>query len=110
LSSITNPYNPLERKYQLIRKALELLTKHKFPVSIVIKSALADKDVVKESGLKIIKEVLIKTIKAKPNKVLFGTDYACCSIKKHIKLISSLDISKEMKEKIFLKMLRDCLD
>jgi len=66
-------------------------------------SALADKDVVKESGLKIIKEVLIKTIKAKPNNVLFGTDYACCSIKKHIKLISSLDISKEMKEKIFFK-------
>jgi len=66
-------------------------------------SALADKDVVKESGLRIIKEVLIKTIKAKPNNVLFGTDYACCSIKKHIKLISSLDISKEMKEKIFFK-------
>jgi len=45
LSSITNPYNPLERKYQLIRKALELLTKHKFPVSIVIKSALVVRDV-----------------------------------------------------------------
>ena len=66
-------------------------------------SGLADKDVVKERGLKTIKDILTRTLKEKPNNVLFGTDYACCSIKKHIELINSLNISDEIKDKIFYK-------
>ena len=66
-------------------------------------SALADKEVVEETGAGKIKKILEKTIRDNPESVLFGTDYACCEIKDHIKLINSLNISKEEKEKIFWK-------
>ncbi len=67
LSSVTDPYNHLEKKYQLTRKALELLTKYKFSVSILTKSALVVRDV---DVLRKLKEVEVGiTITTLDNRV-----------------------------------------
>ena len=66
-------------------------------------SALADDEVIEETGLDKIKKVLEQSIKDNSESVLFGTDYAMCDTKKHIKLINSLKLSKEDREKVFWK-------
>lgn len=66
-------------------------------------SALADKEVIKESRLGKIKSILEKTIKDNPESVLFGTDYGICTFRSHINLINSLKISKEEKEMVFYR-------
>jgi len=67
-------------------------------------SALADPEVIKASGgIKKIQEILTKTIKRRNSSVIFGTDWPMCSIKKHIALINSLDITKKEKQKVFYK-------
>lgn len=40
----TDPYQPLERKYQITRSILEVLAEYKHPVSIVTKNALIERD------------------------------------------------------------------
>ena len=42
--TVTDPYQPLERKYEITRACLEVLTAHDFPVSILTKSALVLRD------------------------------------------------------------------
>jgi len=44
ISSLTDAYQPLERKYELTRKLLEILLQHQFPISIQTKSALVLRD------------------------------------------------------------------
>ena len=44
LSSATDPYLPVEEKYQLTREALKLILKYKFPVHIITKSDLLERD------------------------------------------------------------------
>jgi uncharacterized protein len=65
-------------------------------------SAMADKEVVEESGgIKKIRKILTKTIKRNPDSVLFGTDWPMCDVKKHVDLINSLELTKKEKDKIF---------
>jgi len=45
ISSLTDPYHPLEKKYQLTRRCLEILLRHQFPITIQTKSALVTRDV-----------------------------------------------------------------
>jgi len=44
ISSLTDAYQPLERKYELTRKLLEILLQHQFPITIQTKSALVIRD------------------------------------------------------------------
>jgi predicted TIM-barrel fold metal-dependent hydrolase len=64
-------------------------------------SGLADDEVIADTGLQKIKKILAVTTQERPNNVVFGTDYAMCSIKKHIDLIESLPINEELRDRIF---------
>ena len=44
ISSLTDPYQPLEYKYRITRKCLEVLLKHQFKISILTKSDLINRD------------------------------------------------------------------
>lgn len=45
VSSATDPYLRIEKKYELTRQALEVILKHKFPVHIITKSDLVERDI-----------------------------------------------------------------
>lgn len=45
ISSLTDAYQPLEKKYELTRKILEMLLKFQFPVCIQTKSSLVARDI-----------------------------------------------------------------
>jgi len=66
-------------------------------------SALADDGVIAATGLQKIRDTLTLTARERPSNVVFGTDYAGCGIKNHIALIESLELSREIKERIFSK-------
>jgi len=44
VSTVTDPYQPFESRLQLTRRCIEMLSRHKFPVSIQTKSALVLRD------------------------------------------------------------------
>ncbi|MDO5977324.1 SPL family radical SAM protein [Flavivirga spongiicola] len=44
LSSVTDPYLQIEKKYRLTQQALEVIHKHKFPVHIITKSDMIVRD------------------------------------------------------------------
>lgn len=44
LSSVTDPYINIEKEYLLTRKALEIIKKYRFPVHIITKSLLVERD------------------------------------------------------------------
>lgn len=64
-------------------------------------SGLADEEVIADTGFAKIKRVLTLTARERPNNIVFGTDYAMCSIRKHIELMESLEVKRQTKDKIF---------
>ncbi|MEZ5471150.1 MAG: radical SAM protein [Marinicella sp.] len=44
LSSVTDPYMPVDRKYKMTRQALEVILENRFPVHIITKSDLIARD------------------------------------------------------------------
>lgn len=64
----------------------------------------ADQEVLEKSGgIEKMREILEKTIKDRPNQVIFGTDWPMCDIKRQIELVKSLKINEEEQERIFSK-------
>jgi predicted TIM-barrel fold metal-dependent hydrolase len=64
----------------------------------------ADPEVLEKSGgIEKMIDVLEKTIQDRPDKVIFGTDWPMCDIKRQIELVESLKIDMETKERIFSK-------
>lgn len=45
LGSVSDVYQPIERKYEITRKILKVLLKHNFPISILTKSDLVFRDI-----------------------------------------------------------------
>jgi len=45
ISTVTDPYQPLEKKYQLTRYCLEQLLRYDFPINILTKSSLVTRDI-----------------------------------------------------------------
>jgi DNA repair photolyase len=71
LSTVTDPYQPLEQKYSLTRYCLEQLLKYDFPVHIQTKSSLAGRDldlIVKFSHIEVM--MSIGTIHDDERKIL----------------------------------------
>jgi len=64
----------------------------------------ADPEVLEKSGgIEKMRNILEKTIQDRPDKVIFGTDWPMCDIKRQIVLVESLKIDKETRERIFSK-------
>lgn len=45
ISTVTDPYQPIEKKYELTQKCLEQLLRYDFPISIQTKSSLVKRDI-----------------------------------------------------------------
>lgn len=45
VGTVTDPYQPLEEKYEITRKVLEILSEYPYPVSILTKSDLVLRDI-----------------------------------------------------------------
>ncbi|WP_297632521.1 radical SAM protein [uncultured Clostridium sp.] len=58
--AMSDPYNLFEKKYKLTRKALELVDKHRFGISIATKSSLITRDIDILKRIQEHSEVLIK--------------------------------------------------
>jgi len=70
LSSVTDPYQPIEAKYMITRKCLEVLALYQFPVDILTKSPLVLRDIDIISKLKNVEVGLtITTDNEKVRKV-----------------------------------------
>jgi predicted TIM-barrel fold metal-dependent hydrolase len=74
---------------------------HEYPNIYYDTSGLADEEVVKTTGMERIQAVLLKTLQDDPEKLIFGTDYAMCSIKDHTQMINQLPVSDDIREGIF---------
>lgn len=65
-------------------------------------AAMADPEVIEATGgIEKVKSVLVRTIKDRPDKVIFGTDWPMCKIEDHINLIKELNLSNEERQNIF---------
>jgi len=71
ISTVTDPYQPIEKKYKLTRYCLEQLLRYDFPVSILTKSDLVKRDIDLISNFSEIEVMLsIGTLNETERKIL----------------------------------------
>ena len=64
-------------------------------------SGLADEEVVAATGLSRIQAILVKTLQEDPKRVVFGSDYAMCDRRDHIKMIEELPVTEDVRQGVF---------
>jgi len=62
ISDCTDPYQPLEKEYEITRKCIQTLSKHSFPLLIVTKSDLVLRDISIFKQTKTVVSVTVTTI------------------------------------------------
>ncbi|MEM5814995.1 MAG: radical SAM protein, partial [Candidatus Aenigmatarchaeota archaeon] len=99
ISSLTDPYQPLEKKYEIVRKILEILTKNEWNVIVQTKSSLVLRDLDIFSTLKKVKigVTIISLNKDITNKY---ETYAS-SIEERIRILKEIKESK-IKNYVFI--------
>lgn len=80
--AMSDPYNPQEKKYELTRKALELIDKYGFGVSIITKSDLILRD------LDILKKISSKSPVIVKLTITTSDDELCKKIEKNVSVSS----------------------
>lgn len=71
ISTVTDPYQPIEEKYNITRYCLEQLLQYDFPISIQTKSSLVERDISLISSFRDIEVILsIATLKEDEKKIL----------------------------------------
>jgi predicted TIM-barrel fold metal-dependent hydrolase len=75
-------------------------TTHAYPHIYYDTSGLADGELIEATGLERVKSVLLKTLREKPKKIVFGTDYAMCNRKDHIEMINHLPVAADVRDGI----------
>ena len=64
-------------------------------------AGLGDEEVVRRSGgLSVIQDVLARTIRDRPDQVIFGTDWPMCGIQEHLDLVDSLGLDSVTRTKV----------
>jgi len=66
-------------------------------------SAMADKEVEELTGKEIIKKLWSEIVANNPKKLVYGSDYNCCRMEKHLELVKSLGLDKEVEEFLWWK-------
>lgn len=61
ISGVCDPYQPIESKYMLTRKVLEILRKHQWPITIQTKSPLVLRDIDLLEGFKELEVIMTVT-------------------------------------------------
>lgn len=56
-----------------------------------------------ESRISDVAEIVSQLIATAPDRVLFGSDYSCCSQKQHIEFVKGLRLDKNIEEAVFWK-------
>jgi len=93
LSTVTDPYQPVEKKFQLTRHCLEQLLIHDFPVCIQTKSSLVTRDIDIVSKFSNVELMLsIATIKDEERKKLEPFSSSIEDRLKTLKQFSEMDI------------------
>ncbi|MDD5616868.1 MAG: radical SAM protein [Candidatus Methanoperedens sp.] len=88
LGTVTDPYQPAEKKYEITRRCLELLLMHDFPVCIQTKSSLVLRDI---DLLKEFKNVEVGiTLTALDDSVREKLEPGATSVKERLRALAEL--------------------
>jgi DNA repair photolyase len=91
VSGVCDPYQPLERRYELTRKLLEILLQHEWPLTVQTKSALVLRDVKLFKGRKEIEVGLSVTTADEGVRQLF--EPIAPSIKERIQALDEIRLA-----------------
>lgn len=89
--SMSDPYNPLEEKYMLTRRALEQINTYNFGVALATKSSLIERDIDLFKKIKVHSPVLAKvTITTSDDLLCEKLEPKVCNTSKRFKTIEKL--------------------